>query len=446
MDFFKTISKNETLPKGIFPADISAEELLIQLQKTGLVLVWGSGFAMNRFYQQRFLQLEESENFLLKKFILLQGDILDIRTALSVDSRKAAVAAFRALSLTRYDSWKMRLFLFFLVRLNNFLFPFYRFIFSRQFCFIFDRRRENFLDFLHQKIGIVPENLSFSIFRSSKKFICPISNIETGNNFGYAKIYKEGEGEYYGRAEADALHFLEKIKFESAEPARLLANGYFENCLINIISSKGGLENFRGVSQDHLSWIEELARKTGAIKKFDDSEFARILGEEMDFLKKRLNGAEFDSVFKIYEEMIQVVAGKSLLLSFVNREFDYYELLHHNSINLVIDWEHAQEGFPPIFDVFSLLLSDGQLISSKNDYVDMHVINLKRVFFLERPRDREIIRRFSQSWKMSRDDVVAMFVFFLIDRLCLFLRLDSGRDSDSIMRFFVDFKNDHRFK
>lgn len=428
------LNRKEDIPEPISVGDIEVDKLIILAGSVGAVLVYGSGVEMSWFYKRVESKFRKRADLVLRKFFLTSGDIQNINNALPLDSKRVISGAFKVLALSRYDSKRVQLILFILRLLNPFIFWLYPFIFRKQFCFIFSLRRENLYSFLSEKTNVTLRQLAFSIYKSPGKFVLPLFDIETGENIGYAKIYDSREkSQYYGENEVRALRFLEKFSFHNAETPRVLFNNYFGDNLVTVISSKDGLRNFKDVSDEHIAWVKELVEKTGMLKRFKDSLFAKTLNEGMRFIKSKLDKENFELVNYFYEKAIKALSEKEFIFSFVNREFDHHELLRHKEKNLVIDWEHAREEFPPLFDVYGLLLSGGYL--KGQDYVEMHVRSLEAILFGGNRKSSKIVFDFLREWGISREDAYYAFLFFLIDRLYLFLRMDSYRDGEIVTHF-----------
>jgi hypothetical protein len=228
------------------------------------------------------------------------------------------------------------------------------------------------------------------------------------------------------------LLYLNNFSFESAEPPRLIASEEIGENFVNIISTKKGLKNLKGVNEAHLAWIRELAQKTGARKIFTDSQFSKAIEEEIKFIKANIKEEDFEIVNDLYKKLLKELKDKEFLFSFVNREFDYYEFLSHKEKNFVIDWEYAKEYFPPIFDVFELLLSGGSF-NKKLNYVEMHIQNIKEIFLNSKEGPKNIIKQFLSEWKMDNKDSYYFFILFIIDQLCKFISSGSLKDSDIML-------------
>lgn len=389
------------------------------LEQEGAFVIYGTGREMNKFYRNASV-VAQPDLFFIKKFAILTGEVDKLITALPIDSRKILNSSLTALCLAKRPPIVKKIIIS-VLRIFN-LPTFYPSIFRKQFCLVIGKESETIFSFLSQGLNIPDIKLSLSIYKGSGKFIAPLFNSETGENIGYAKIYaSEKDGERYGKTEARALRFLKQPPFKSAEVPRVLLSAYFGDNLVNAVSTKSGLKNFKGVSNKHIEWIKELAKETGAKKSFKDSSFATVIKEKMELIKNRISRDDFLVVNRFYEEAVEALNDKEFIFSFVNREFDCHELLHHKNKNLVIDWEHAREEFPPLFDVFSLLLSEGE----------GWLQDLEAIFFYKNKKSDRIIGEFLREWGISGENAYFMFLLFLFDRLSA----SSEKDTETILQF-----------
>lgn len=407
--------------------------------KNGMVLIYGSGLKMSKFYKEKNSEIE-SKNLIIKKFLIASGSIPNINTALPVDSRKAISAAFKALALARYDSKRVRFILFILKFHNPLIFWLYPIIFRKQFCLLIKNDAENFFSFISNNLEVSKEQGSFSIYKAVGKFILPIFDNKSGKVLGYAKIYNKKAKER-SRNEASALIFLKKFQFKNAETPKLIASGYLNEYFINLISTKIGLKNSKREAMLHFEWIEELAEKTGKNIKFKDSLFAKEMEKEIKFIKKKLDKNSFNLIMSFYEDSLGQLIEKNFLFSFINREFDYHEFLYCERKGFVIDWEYARLFFPPIFDVYNLVLSKNVNILKENSYSKIHIKNFNSVFFNGNKKSEKAVNYFLRRWLISREDAYSFFILFLIDKIYSFIFSESREDEKVVLEFLHEIKN-----
>lgn len=396
------------------------------LAKNGILAICGSSRIFNKNFKKFF---SERKGIVIKRFCIISGDITNINTALPIDSRQAFYSAMKELSRARPDSHKIQFATFFLKFFKVILFPIYKYIFIKQFRIIFQRDHRNLLSFLAKEISIPIGQMSLSIYKSPRKFILPMFNTKNGQVLSYAKIYIAAEdGENYGKNEADALRYLQHFSFETAEPPRIISSSYFGNNFINVISSKRGLENFRGVTNAHFLWIKELAEKTGKRIRFEDALFFKEINNEMQLMQNKLEQKDFALIRHFYQQAIEELNGKQLIFSFINWDFDYYELLRHKEKNLAIDWEHAKNEFPPAFNIFSLFLS-----MAKRQYFK----DVEQIFFGSNTKNNKVIESLLRQVGVENKDGYFFFFLFIIDRFCN----SSVKDQTVLSNFLNEVRN-----
>jgi len=355
-------------------------------------------------------------NNFLKKLAILKGDKDEIITAVPLDSRRVLNSALTQLALAKGNALKAKIIIAVLKLLN---FPFlYPLLFQKKIQITQNDKWGKFLLFFSNRLKTPIEQISFSIYKAPGKFVLPIFNNKTGEVLAYAKVYDK-ETKERGENEARALRYLNNFSFESAEPPRLIASEEIGKNLVNIISTKEGLKNFKGVTEAHLAWIKELAQKTGKRMKFEDSLFAREMDKEMEFVKSKLNEKDLELVEYFYKKAKKALQDKEFVFSFISWDFDYYEFLRHKTKNLVVDWEYAREEYPSLFDVFSLLLSE-----RRGWLRDLKII-------LRNKKTAAIVGDFLREWRISKEDVYPFFLLFLIDRLLQ----SSQKDKETIIQF-----------
>lgn len=434
--------------KPINARDVSAGKSIDFTIKNGVSLIYGNGIEIFSFRRKLKKEIKNKSKIFFKTFFIIGGDIHNIKTALPLDSRRVFSAGLKAWSLSRFDSRKAKLFSSILISFDFIFFYVFNFIFKKQFCVIIDSEKETFFGFLSSKLSISKEQLSFSVYEGSKKLVFPVFNEKTGENLAYVKVYdSEKKPRNFGENEAMALNFLNSFSFESAESPSVIFSGYFEKNLINMISSKDELKNFKGIDRAHIRWIEELAEKTGSKKIFKDSIFSKIIKEEIGLMKDKLDKAEFGLIVSFYEKAVNFLLEKEFLFSFVNGEFDFHELLFNGKKNFVIDWEQSQNDFPPIFDVYNLILSDNVNSPKGRDYKEMHIKNITSAFFEGNEKREKMIGYFLRKWSISKKDAYLFFILFLIDRVYNFIFSGSGRDGEIILKFLSEMeKNKEKYE
>jgi hypothetical protein len=396
------------------------------------LIIYGSGREIKKAVR-KLEKTSDADNFFTKKFAILSGDIDEISIAIPIDSRKTVFSALTQLCLAKGTNFKSSLIIVFLRLLNI---PFlYSFIFRKQFCVLLDDQVDRGISFISQKLETIPKNISFSIYKGSRKYILPIFDFNSENDVVYAKIYSsQGESSYYGENEAKALRFLEKLSFENAETPGVIASDYSGPHLVEIISSKRGLKNFKGINEAHTGLIKEIAEKTGKRKLFKDSFFFQAIQQEFSFIKNKLNESEFFAVRYFYEKAMRLLENKNFLFSFARREFAYFELLSGKDKNFCVDWEHSREEFPPFFDLYNLLLSEQPC--RKGDFSEMHARNIEIVFFEKGGKAKGIIKKFLNYWNISAEDSYLFFLLYLVDQLHIYLHVDSYESGAIVTKFF----------
>jgi thiamine kinase-like enzyme len=108
----------------------------------------------------------------------------------------------------------------------------------------------------------------------------------------------------------------------------------------------------------------------------------------------------------------------------------------------VIDWEYAKKEFPPLFDLYNLLLSEGP--QKDSDYVTMHIRRINKVFFNNR-KTSDIVKKFLKEWHINELEAFVFFILFLIDLLFIYLKANSYLDSMAVIKFLNTLRNADSF-
>ena len=96
----------------------------------------------------------------------------------------------------------------------------------------------------------------------------------------------------------------------------------------------------------------------------------RLTQMKLDIISEKLELVEY-----FWDKAIQNLRGKEFVFSLTKREFPFFEALRSNDKLFVIDWETARFDFPPIFDVFSMILSTSP--HQKGDYIKIYRKNIQ---------------------------------------------------------------------
>ncbi len=432
MNFLQIILGKSSDLRSVSVTDIDTDDLRGLIERNSAVVIYGNGQKLLRFCKE-LKKLNGGSNYIIKKFAFLGENVKNIVTATPLDSRKTLNSALIHLGLSRGKVLKPRIIIA-LLRVFNFpvLYPL---IFRKQFCIAFDPKKETIFSFISEKLKISPENISFSAYKNFRKLVLPTFNLETGEAIAYAKVYasKETIG-HYGENEVRALRFLDGFTLERAAPPRLLSNDYFKNHLVVILSTKSGLKTFEGVSGAHINWVKELAEKTGQRKVFKSSLFAQAIEEGMELIGNKLKKEDFEAVKYFYKKAKDALWEKEFLFSFTNGEFTRFGLFWHKDKNMVIDWELARDEFPPIFDVYNLLISYGP--HKRGGYVEIYLRNLETMFFKKNNKTKATLGKVLHWWQISREEAYFYFILFLIDQLYTGLYLNAHRLVEKVVNVF----------
>lgn len=445
MNFLRFILGRADLPQPVSTSSSgNFSDLLSLCNKHGAVVIYGSGLEISRFYKKIKSKIKMLDTVFLKKFAILSGSMDRVDTALPLDSRKVLNSALNSLNLVKRTGLRKK---FAIAVLKIFDFSFlYPLIFRNQFCILVNSQRETLFSFLSRGLDVPAAGMSASFYRSSRKVIMPLFNSETGKNIAYVKIYASKEkSRYYGENENRAIHFLEEFSFKSAEPPSILMSRYFGDYFVMALSSKKNLKNYKKSGKAHIDWIKELVDKTGKRKIFKDSFFAHEMEREINLIKNRVDEENTELVEYFYKQARRALWEKEFIFSFVNREFAYWELLRHKDKNLVIDWEHARNDFPPIFDVYSLLMNDWPC--EYKDYVKTYTCSLETLFFIRNKRVNNILEKLFNEWEISKEEAYSFFLLFLVDQLYICLHVNHKRSAERVITFLSKiYKDENHFR
>jgi len=354
------------------------------------------------------------------RFSVISGDFPLSGIALPVSTRKVTRLAVRELVLHKGKSFFAK------IKIGILLYyvPILKAIFRRQFFVLVDQDKKNICSFLAAGLGISITALDFSIYAGSRKFILPLFHADHGTLLGYAKVYFPGRESFeYGENEVAILKKLAGVDRVAGNVPEVLFSGYFSGYFVVILSSLQGLRNFDSANFHHIEWLEKLSRVTGARKRFTESDFYATIQQETSFVEEYASHGA-DIVRDVFRKAEQHLYSSNLLFSLTKREFPFFEMLQTRTSSFIVDWEQARSDFPPIFDVFSLLMST---MRRKGDYSAVYRENLQNLFFKRNKTTQLFMGHFLKFWNL-------MFIWkFLLNSLCLLVQccflLQSGKRS-----------------
>ena len=319
-------------------------------------------------------------------FAVVSGNFPENGVALPIGNRKVRASALREFYVYKGKTPSHKVKIKFL-QFFNFAFI-WNLIFPNKFFAAVGPQKENFLSFLSGRMSNVNSewsHIAFSIYVGSRKFLLPLFEGNTGALLGYAKIYLPGVEREYGENESATLKALEKIDLGGVSVPKVLFEGDYRGFFILVLSPAAQAENFEGIAPAHAGFLKELSEKTGEDTPFESSSFAEAILREVAFLKEKMP-AQAELVEYFHARAKEGLRGKLLRFSLVKREFPYFEMLksqmsHANGqwSHMVLDWEQARSGFPPAFDLFSLLMSGARY--KRGGYAEAYRKNLMDIFF-----------------------------------------------------------------
>jgi|SRR3989344_211996 len=384
------------------------------------------------------------------KFVVVSGDFPKNGVALPFGNYAVRRAALREFYLykgkTFWSKAKIRL-----LQVFNFALV-WKTAFPKKFFANLDPAGENLSSFLASKIGSA-EPIIFSIYVGSRKFIFPIFGKKSGRFLGVAKVYFPGrESADYGENEARILNYLSKVDLPEFSFPRVIAKDYFQQSLVvilsplltkhsNILQNVGmfcDARKINSIGKPHIDFLQKMSEKTGKKNLFRESNFHKEFQKEIGFLKSKIS-EKLELVEYFWDKAAQNLQGKEFIFSLTKREFPFFEALRSNDKLFVIDWETARFDFPPIFDVFSMILSTSP--HQKGDYIKIYRKNIQALFFCNNPRVRELLEKMLDFWNMSKEDAYWFFWLFLIDQLYIHLHVDHWPSAKRILSFLQNARN-----
>jgi len=269
------------------------------------------------------------------------------------------------------------------------------------------------------------EDYIFPICSGSKKFLIPLFLKDSGDLYGYAKVYeKNGNGDQYGRNEVEKLKKLEKIEFKNASAPKILEVGETENLFFYILSTKGDLKKYKGIENAHINWLLQLSQKTGEYIIFEKSKFHERLNWEVDFLKSKFIHSA-DMIEKLYKKAEDKLNGKTFLFSLTMREFPFYQALYSPNEFFCLDWEYAEYEFPPVFDFFSLAISEA-VSREKGSYNTKYAEGVKKTFFRKNREIKKYTKKLFNAYRLDRETSFWFFLLYMLDQL--YIHAEAGHN------------------
>lgn len=261
------------------------------------------------------------------------------------------------------------------------------------------------------------EDYIFPICSGSNKFLIPLFLKDSGDLYAYVKVYeKNGMSDQCGINEVKKLKDLEKIKFENASVPEVLRVGENKKNFFFILSTKKGLKKYTRVEDAHIDWLFQLSKKTGEYTLFEKSRYYESLNREVDFLKSRFIYSA-DMIEELYKQAESGLRGKTFLFSLVMREFPFYQPLYSGNEFFCLDWEYAEDGFPPVFDFFSLIISGAVNVRKGGTYGVKYAGGVKDAFFGGNKKTKKYAGKLFDIYKLDRETAFWFFILYTLDQL-----------------------------
>lgn len=368
---------------------------------------------------------------------MISGDFPKSGIALPLGNRRVRASALRALSLYKgKDFWsraKIRL-----LEIFNFSFI-WRMLFRKKFVMSPDSEWGNIFSFLERELStfnLQLSTLAFSIYVGSGKYNLPLFDAKSGKALGHAKAYFPESAEY-GENEIRILKELEQTKIPDFLFPEVLSEGYARKFFVAVLSPlPEETKRARAIGEKHLEFLRRLSETTGKRAKFEDSDFYREFEKEMEFLKSAPS-EESGLMERVWNESLERLKGKEFLFSLTKREFPFFEMFKSNvngqTSNVVIDWEHARYGWPPLFDVFNLCMSEGRF--KRGEYAQIYEKNIKDIFFGKNKKTGRALKKMLAYWKIPDEDTYWFFRLYLLDQLSIHLRAGHGPSAARVIAF-----------
>lgn len=373
-------------------------------------------------------------------FAVASGDFPGTGIALPFGNRRVRAAALEQLLLYKGRSFGNKVKVCLLHMLN---FPFvWNLVFRKKFVLLSEPAKEDIASFLAQKIGSA-EPVVFSVYAGSRKFILPLFGAESGNLLGVAKVYFPGEeSAEYGENEARVLERLGGLVFRRFRFPKVLVKDRFRGSLVLVLSSSQGLASAVAVAEPHLDFLKQLSERTGTKTTLSRSGFSGEMQKEVDLIRSRIPGRS-GSLERLLGKAMRALGEKEFLCSLAKREFPCFEMTRDKSGGfLVIDWEQARSGFPPLFDLYSLLMSSGRF--KRGDYVKLYGKNVKDLFFGGNGRAAKSVKDMAGFWGIGREEAYRFFVLFLIDQLYIHLHAGHHLSAERVIALLEEMSGDEK--
>jgi len=427
--FLKLLTGDPSSPAIVVDRALSGDALLELVRKDGLAVIPGD------LRRLRGMLLESG--IAQRRFAIMSGNLCEVRIALPLDSRAVCAAALRQLLLYKGRKFSRR----FAIRLLMFLNfpPLYPVLFSKRFSVVADPRATHLFSFLELKYG---KGMTCSFYAGSRKFILPLFK-ESGDLIGYARAYFPGkESEAYGENEVAVLRRLKTAALGDFSVPEVLSSGHIGGFLVVVLSTIGGARNMNGITPLHMRWLKTLSSATGNGSTLERSEFSRHFEEEMLFLRSDIPDA-VRTFEPLHERAFAYLKEKRFTYSLVMREFPFSQMLKTPHGFFVLDWEQARFGFPPIFDLFSLIVSTGRF--RRGDYVELYKNNIKDLFFRKNRRVRDLLTTASAWWGLDAEDAYHFFILFLLDQLYIHLHVGHRPSADRVIALLKELSHNEKW-
>ncbi|HAX97551.1 MAG TPA: hypothetical protein DCY12_01285 [Candidatus Atribacteria bacterium] len=224
--------------------------------------------------------------------------------------------------------------------------------------------------------------------------------------------------------EEKTLRLLSNLKIVKDSVPKVEKVIFIDKTLLLALTPKKGKYKYGNINKSVFDWLILIFTETKKKKPFIKSNYFRRVILKFDFISGNIE----EDTKKIFEDSIKLIKYKfkdfEIPLGLAHRDFAPWNILTVGSKINVIDWEMAENEFPPLYDFFHF-------------YAIQSAFKNKKKFVYNRKKALALI---SVVWPSGKNYIDLLYLCYLLDQSLLYLEarfLEPDNGSNRILEWLL---------
>ena len=279
---------------------------------------------------------------------------------------------------------------------------------------IYFQKKDDFIRELFKR-----DHLQYAIFTGTegchRKVTVQVMDKE-GTILGYIKVSDNEETDMLLKNEAEVLKGLLRLEIRTGLFPKTIYHGHINDVNILILDSLKSMNSgfSSSLSDSHVDFLTEIFNKTSDLKVFSESKFANDLRDRI----ARLESGKLRDSHEIASDFIgRNIGNIKIPFGLCHRDFTPWNTFFHNGMLYVFDWEYAENGYPPLLDIYHFIIQDGILVRHLNPKGLLKKIE----------KNRRLINRYCDLIGIDKNLTTPLLLCYLLDISLLYFEREKGR-------------------